>query len=157
MAKKEQKRTEEQLPEGYSPVNAAAGGAWFKPELGDVVHGEILGRFRRKKSLNGQEAWFYQIMVEHAMRAVRKVDDETIEVDLSPGEIVNMDEKSALEDLAGLLDSGKRWRIYVKPLNKVPVPGTTRTVWRFTIGKQEIVPGKNEPKVKPVNADGVPF
>lgn len=140
------------VPEGFIPVNSQGGGAWFKPEDGETILGELLGRFKRKKSLNAEkEAFFYQIMVEKPITAHKKVEDESVEVTLQPGEIINMDERSAVEDLASLVESGKRWRVYVEPLDKVPVPGTAQTVWRFNVGKQEIIPGKNEPKVKPAS------
>jgi hypothetical protein len=139
------------VPEGFTPVSTMGSGSWFKPESGGTVWGELLARHRRKKSLNDKEAWFYQIMLEKPCVAQRKVEDESVEVNLQPGEIINVDERSALEELALLMESGKRWRVYIHPINKVPIAGTAQTVWRFAVGKQEIVSGKNEPKVKPID------
>ncbi len=164
MAKKSEAKREEKntgIPEGFIPVNAAGGGAWFQPDLGEAVLGELLGRFRKKKSLSkDKEAWFYQIMLEKPCPAKKKVDDESVEVNLEPGDLINIDERAALEDLASLPDSGKRWRLFIQPLDKVPIPGTAQTVWRFNVGKQEIIPGKNEPKVKlkgAAGAEDIPF
>lgn len=158
MAKKTKAEIEQSqqaaIPEGFIPVSASGGAAWYKPELGFEVLGELLGRFKKKKSLNNQDAYFFQVMLEKPCKGMKKIDqdEESVEVDMEPGEIINLDERSALEELAALVDSGKRWRVYVKALDKVKVPGTSRTVWRMNVGKQEIT-SKNEPKVKPKIAD----
>lgn len=138
------------IPEGFTPVSSIRSGAWFKPDLGKPVFGELLGRYKRRKpNKDGKFGHFYQIMVEKPCPAMKKVEDETEEIELTPGEIISVDERSALEELAPLVESGKRWRVFIQPLDKVPVPGTSQTVWNFNIGKQEIIPGRNEPKVKP--------
>lgn len=150
-----------QIPEGFTPVSSIRSGAWFKPDMGKPVYGELLGRYKRKKAnKDGKYGYFYQIMIEKPCPAVKKETDEdgdrvTVEVDLTPGEIISVDERSALEELAALVDNDKRWRVFIQPLDKVPVPGTNQTVWNFNVGKQEIIAGKNEPKVKP-KGEGVP-
>lgn len=152
-------RIDPSIPEGFTPVSASGGlQNWFKPESMSVIWGEMLGRYKRKKTLGDsqKEGHFYQIMIEKPCTASRKIDEETVEIELEPGDVINVDERSALEELSTLPESGKRWRVYIKPLEKVPVKGTMRTVWRFSIGKMEIIPGKNEPRVQPKMADAFP-
>ncbi len=148
-SEKNGKAKDTSIPEGFTPVNSARGDGWYKPETGEAVFGELLGRFKKRKSLNNQEAWYYQVLLEKPVAGCStKVDDETVEVDLEPGQVVNLDERSALEELSVLTESGKRWRVYARAVAKRPIPGTAQTFWEFAVGKQEIIPGKNEPKVK---------
>jgi len=146
---------ESDLPEGFETVASARGDGWYIKEAGNQIWGELLGRFRKRKSLNDADSFFYQIMIEKPVRASRKEEEETIEVTLEPGQIVNVDETSSLQDLAPLIESGKRWRVVIEAIDKVKIPGTAQTFWRFKIGKQAITP-QNEPRVKPRESD-VPF
>lgn len=147
---------ESDLPEGFETVASARGDGWYIKEAGNQIWGELLGRFRKRKSLNDADSFFYQIMIEKPVRASRKEEEETIEVTLEPGQIVNVDETSSLQDLAPLLiESSKRWRVVIEAIDKVKIPGTAQTFWRFKIGKQAIT-SANEPRVKPRETD-VPF
>ena len=161
MAKKSTKpaaRSEESdLPAGFDPVNSSRGDGWYHPESGAEIYGELLGRFKKKKSLDpNKDAFLYQILLEKPCPATKKVEEETTEVELEPGDVINVDEKSALEGLAALCDTGKRYRVFIQAQDKVKIPGTAQSFWNFRVGKQEIIPGKNEPTIRPRNSD-IPF
>lgn len=129
------------IPEGYQKINNEQSNAWIKPEEGTIVEGEVLGRFRLKKiSKDNKIRWYYQIRLFKALSGVvaRKVEGDTEMGDADVGEIVNVDEKSALECLAAQCVPGKRVQAWICYRTKEDI-GDGQTFWRIDVGAKPMI------------------
>lgn len=128
------------IPAGYQKITNEQSNAWIKPVEGTIVEGEILGRFRLKKiSKDNKIRWYYQIRLSRALSEVvaRKVEGDTEMGDADAGEIVNVDEKSALECLAAQCVPGKRVQVWICYRSKEDI-GDGQTFWRIEVGAKPL-------------------
>lgn len=126
-------------PPGFEPVSAARGVPWYDPETLEVVSGELVGRFTRRDS----ERAYYHVRVDTPCTGYQKPeggkrgDREEVQVDV--GQLISVDERTALEDLAPLAkDETKRYQVWIKAKEKVDIGGG-KTFWSFDIFKRVII------------------
>jgi hypothetical protein len=127
------------LPEGFFPINTGGGKQnWVKPAEGLIIVGELVGRFGRRQ---GSQGHFYQIRLENTAEAVTRDDDgNTVTVRCGPGDIINIDEKTSMTDLAQYAASSKKYRVYIKYVRKEDM-ANGQSFWRIKIGGKEIADG----------------
>lgn len=145
----DEKESPETLPEGFQPIDVSGDQAWFKPTEGSVVVGELIGRIMRKKAnRDGKKGWFYQIRLDNSPTAFKgsKKRGTREEVHLEPGEVINVDERSALENLAQYVGQDKRFTVFIRYIEKIDLEDGN-TFWRTAVGVKERKQGD----------EGVPF
>lgn len=124
------------LLDGYQQGNAVRGGGWYQIQAGDVIKGELLGRFEMKgvKNRDGSARMYYQIRLDTPARAMvenpnaKGRDDKYQEVTLPPGETLNVDERAALADMAPLATDGGRYNVIIIVKPKLKLEDNT-TFW----------------------------
>lgn len=130
-----------QMPDDFQLVTPMEGEQkWWKPEVGGVVFGRLLGRFPRR---DGDGA-YYQIRVEKygkgklpPVRAITGKGDDAQTVVVEVGEIINMDERSSIANLAPQAMSDGVFNVLIHCLEKVKISGG-RTYWRMTAGTKQL-------------------
>jgi len=130
-----------QMPDDFQLVTPMEGTQrWWKQEVGGVVFGRLLGRFPRR---DGDGA-YYQIRIEkyskgelppvHAISG--KGDNAKTEI-VEVGEVINMDERSSIANLAPQAMSDGVFNVLIHCLEKVKISGG-RTYWRMTAGTKQL-------------------
>ena len=127
------------MPSDYQLVTPIEGEQlWWKPEPGAVVSGRILGRFPRKDDTDGA---FYQIRVskfqgqDTGVKAITGKGDAAKTVNVRPGQVINMDERSSLANLRPLAESDGVFDMLLHVLEKTKISGG-RTFWRMSCGSK---------------------
>lgn len=128
-------------PEGQGWVNARAeqSGAFFEVKKGASIQGILLGRYPKAGRRKG---FFYQIKTTQPCEA--KVRDEdggyTLE-DVDVGTIVSIDERTALEGLAKLVDAAdedfNEWEVFIRAEEKRKL-SSGNEFWDFTVRKRVV-------------------
>jgi hypothetical protein len=134
------------MPSKFRPITAETGRfPWISWKPGLTVQGILLGRFQRRgegaKHDDGTPAYYYQIRLTEPSTGKVTADgeDESKEVPVEVGSIVNVDEKKQLEELASLVRSKRKYEVWIKAASKVKIRGTSRSVWQFEpIGAHEL-------------------
>lgn len=142
------------LPEGFEQADASGGQkTWIRPAEGVIVQGELLGRYKRRGKRKG---YFYEIRVTgQTTGAVRKVEDETGEVDVEEGDIVAIDERAAYSSFEDLLNEPMLYEVFIKFKEK-QVLEDGNTFWNCATGKKRT--NKKRTDRAATNDDGdVPF
>lgn len=124
---------EAEVPKGFdTKVGRERGDGWVIKEAGVVVHGRLLGRYLGKQQDDdGNYQAVYQIRVITPLKAVFTDEQkEKHEVMLEKGQIVNVGEHKALEDLSPYTRDGGVYNVWFQYLSEDKVPGTQRTFWR---------------------------
>ena len=132
------KKVEEvQLPEGFVETSLNGPQNWVKLEEGMVIHGELLSRHERRTDPG---KFFYAIKLQRGVQATRGAGEEREVIDCAPGETVCVDERAGLRDLAGLIDSGKRYDVFIQVNGKKKMKTSQGTVmaWDFRVGHKLI-------------------
>ena len=130
-----------QMPDDYQLVTPMEGEQkWWKPEEGAVVYGRLLGRFPRRDGDGG----YYQIRLEKyskgtlpPVRAIMGKGDDAVTVTCEIGDIVNMDERSSIANLAPPAMSDGVFNVLIHCIEKVKISGG-RTYWRMTAGTKQL-------------------
>ena len=130
-----------QMPDDYQLVTPMEGEQkWWKPEVGGVVFGRLLGRFPRR---DGDGA-YYQIRLERygkgklpPVRAITGKGDDAQTIVVAEGDIINMDERSSIANLAPQAMSDGVYNVLIHCLEKVKISGG-RTYWRMTAGTKQL-------------------
>lgn len=120
-------------PEGFDVnVGRQLGDGWVKKGEGVEVCGRLLGRFiGNQQDDDGVYQAFYQIKLLTDCPATVK-DKETKEskdVTLTKGQIINVGEHKALEDLSPKTRDGGVYDVWFKYIKQDKVQGTRRTFW----------------------------
>ena len=132
--------------EGFQRVNAQDGQPiWFLVKPGAILRGELIGHFARK----GRDGHYFQVLITRDTGAVgvRGKDEEREEHPLRPGMMVNLDRRSALDDLVAVADDlggGSRYEIIVTIGQRIPLPGG-KTFWPMDIGKRSMAKTEKRP------------
>jgi hypothetical protein len=137
MAKSKKQEQEETLPEGFMETSLSGPQNWVKLEEGLVIHGELIGRHERRSDPG---KFFYNLKLQRGVAATRGAGEEKEVIDVPPGDTVCFDERANLRDLATLIDSGKRYDVYIKVLGKKKMKTSQGTVmaWDFKVGHKLI-------------------
>lgn len=124
----------EDSPEGFRRVNPldSATRLYFKPDVGAVLQGVLLGRFQRSDGEEGEEERFYfQVRVTKDCEHCTNGDGDKVTAEF--GMVVQLDERSGLRDLVPYADKKERQEIFVRSKEKVKVKGSARTFWRWDV------------------------
>ena len=127
------KNVDKDVPEGFDvQVGRELGDGWIKKGPNVEVQGRLLGRFiGNQKDDDGVFQAFYQIRIDKPVSAVRKnrENNETEEIMLEPGQILNVGEHKALEDLSPRTRDGGVYDVWFKYIDQQKVPNSKRTFW----------------------------
>lgn len=168
----------EEAPAGFDTrVGREQGKGWLTKEAGAVVTGRLLGRFIMKGSTgdDGKFRAFYQIQLTgaHGVTKDGKVtplngtardpDDRTenVEITFDDGDIINIGEHKALEDLSPYTRDGGTYDVHITYLGEEKIGNTRRTFWACkgpflkTVKPATRSPGP-EPSLVPT-AEPIPF
>lgn len=165
----------EQMLDGFKDVQPDKADGWFQPAAGAFILGRLLGRFvmaSRAGSKRKPRA-FYQIKVKQAgapkspknpngdvyMVSGKGDDAETLPV--QRGNTIAMDERKALEILAGYADSDGVFDVFVRTVEKIDVAGGEQTFWRCEVRMKQLrAPSHPIRSTSPSSADAddeIPF
>ena len=158
------------IPEGFQSIAPLEGAKWWKPTAGAILYGRLNGRFARRKGgayfqiKAGDSAKLAQLLKKNiseipAVMAVQGSGDDAEVVKVSPGDVVNFDERAAIEILAGYAVSDGVFDVCIHVTEKVKIPGTTHTFWRMTPSVL-VVKAPTRPIVQPTRAtesEEIPF
>lgn len=137
MAKTTEKKTASaSLPSGFEPVSVEGPQTWAHMTEGNVIQGELLGRFSRRGGNGGS---FYQIKLTKECAGTRGRAADREDVDCEAGETVCIDEKARLMDFAELVKADRRYEVYVEIGKKIKLDGG-KTMWEIKAGKKDIGP-----------------
>lgn len=121
------------IPDGFDvSVGRDLGDGWIKKGPGVTVQGRLLGRFiGNQKDDDGVYQAFYQIQLHKPCPATRKNKETKIseDVNLEPGQIVNVGEHKALEDLSPRTRDGGQYDVWFKYVEQQAISGSRRTFW----------------------------
>jgi len=125
----------DEIPAGFTErVGRERGDGWLIKFEGAVVHGRLLGRFQMKQvNDDGDYRVYYQVRLMKPAKA-QWVDPENKahreERILAIGQILNIDEHTALEDLGPRTRDGGIYDVWWKYIDKSKLPGAgNRTFW----------------------------
>lgn len=148
------------MPDGFTAVTPdETDRIWVKPEEGTVIHGRLVGRFARRDA-NGA---YYQVRLsgEYPCRGITGTGDDQKVIDCSKGQVVNVDERSAMAELQKYADSDGVFDVFIAFLEKSKIQGG-RTWWRIQCAAKQLkAPSKPiaayEVRAGRVDDNGVPF
>ena len=157
-------------PEGFNTsVARKMADGWVKKGVGVTVQGRLLGRqtMKGKLNANGEPRAFYQIELQVPVLAIKSLreeddgydpDDEEankgIEVKLTPGMTINVDESAALRDLEVYTRDGGTYDVWFAYTGQ---DAKFRNMWRVKGPQLKIIsPAKHQ--VSPMERKGdLPF
>lgn len=152
-----------ELPEGFETVGPVDGiQTWFRPSIGDIVHGRLLGRHERG---TGRKQAFYQVRLYAPASGIQGKGDEAELVELAKGDIINVNETKVLQDLRPLTGGDGIYDVHITVLEKVELD-SGNTFWRMriatkTLRKPTFVPAVSKDEPAPasdsINDDHIPF
>lgn len=120
-------------PEGFDMnVGRQLGDGWVIKGEGVVVQGRLLGRFiGNQKDDDGVFQAFYQIKLQVPCKASHKEkgSEESTEVMLQAGQILNVGEHKALEELSAYCRDGGIYDVWFKYGKQEKISGSRRTFW----------------------------
>lgn len=120
-------------PEGFDVnVGRQLGDGWVLKGEGVEVCGRLLGRFiGNQQDDDGVYQAFYQIKLLMPCKATRKdkVSGESKEIVLEKGQLLNVGEHKALEDLSPRTRDGGIYDVWFRYVRQDKVPNTRRTFW----------------------------
>ncbi len=137
------------IPSGFDiSVGRAQGDGWFVKAENAILHGRLLGRY--ELGSGDDERFFYQVKLSHGCKATTGKGADAKEIDLKEGQIVNIGEHKALEDLKKYADNGGVYDVFIKygALQKIP----SGTFWPLLDG----TPRLKQIKAPPAKSD-IPF
>lgn len=146
--KNNEKVKDDELPAGFDTrVGREQGEGWLVKAPGAVVCGRLIGRFVMKgmKDDDGNYRAFYQVKLDSRagifdgkkkvgpLTGTRKDDAKNDEdVVFQDGDIVNIGEHKALEDLSPFTRDGGTYDVWFKYLNEEKLQGRgNRTFWQL--------------------------
>ena len=141
--RKKAESTDSALPKGFHSLLPKRVEGYVRAKEGGMVQGTLLGRFDKKGRYSGA---YYQIRltVPCLCAQVYNADsDSYVDAEMQTGQIVSVDERSALESLK----DKKGWEVCIVFIGKEELPDGG-TYWRMEVGGRPGAPGA---------ADDLPF
>jgi hypothetical protein len=151
-----------EAPQGFNlNVGRERGDGWILKEKGQIVQGRLLGRYLMKAtSSDGSARAYYQLKLAVPVKAIYTPgeDDDDYEEDedgkakrhevtLKPGQVVNIDEITALKDLSSYTRDGGVYNIWFQYIKQDP---KRRNFWVIKGPALETVrPAKHAPTPVP--------
>lgn len=124
-----------QTPAGFTPVTSTDARGWWRPEPGVPIMGRLIGRFTMS---NGRA--FYQVKiaaeVENVSIIVGRSNDAKVET-AEPGDIVNFDERKAIESLRPYAESDGIYDVWLMPGEKITLPNSN-TFWPIDVAQKQL-------------------
>lgn len=171
-----QASVDEDVPAGFDVrVGREQGEGWLVKEEGATICGRLLGRFIMKGMTDddGNFRTFYQIQLNDKsgvykdgkktgnIKGTRKNEDkEDEDVEFKDGDIINIGEHKALEDLSPRTRDGGTYDVWFKYLKEEKLQGRgNRTFWQLKGPMLKVVkpatrnPGP-EPSLRPSRSNG---
>ena len=122
-----------QAPDGFEDVGAIDGiQTWFRPKVGAVVHGRLMGRHERR---SGRKQAFYQVKLISPATGIQGKGDDAEMIEIGKGEILNVNETKTLESLHSLSADDGVYDIHITVLEKITL-GNENTFWRMRVQKK---------------------
>lgn len=145
-----QRKKADDAPEGFDVnVGRQLGDGWVKKGEGVTVQGRLLGRFiGNQQDDDGVYQAFYQIKLQVPCPATRKNKEtqEVEEVTLEPGQVVNVGEHKALEDLSPKTRDGGVYNVWFRYLKQEKIPNSRRTFWSISGPRLQVLkPAQHAP------------
>lgn len=149
-----------QAPSDYDQnVGRTMGAGWLEKVPGSLITGRLVSRGVMKNQTNdrGEQRVFYQVEID-AKAGVYAADGKTrkgplrgqardeedptekTEVEFKPGDLVNIGEHDAIQDLAKYCNNGGLYDLWMVYISKDPHPTDKRkTIWRMAGPKLKTV------------------
>lgn len=111
------KRAEDDAPPGFDEVVTSSSRAdgWAKKGEGFVIQGRLISRTTmREQDRDGKRRSFYTIELQAKAAATTGKGDDVEDVTLEPGDLINVDESAALEDLEPRTRDGGVYDVWIK-------------------------------------------
>jgi len=106
------------VPDGFDIMaGRELADGWAMKEKGNTIQGRLMGRFTM-----GEDRAYYQIKLDKPTKAITGRGDETAEVVLAPGKVVNVDESKAMEDLRKYAENGGVYDVWIMYGEKQKTP-----------------------------------
>lgn len=106
------------IPDGFDiRANRVMGDGWMKKAEGATVIGRLLGRVQNGEDDKGEPKYFFQVKIDERspeVGATTGSGDETEDITLSLGQIVNVDASAALSELHNYSQNGGVYDVYIK-------------------------------------------
>lgn len=129
-------------PVGYTvKVGRDRGDGWVMKFAGAVVQGKLLGLYTMKKNgSDGKQRKYFQVELGTDCKAIQTLGEEDegydpdaedgnrVEVDLKPGDIVNVDVSVGLRDVEPYFTDGREYDIWFQYIKQDP---QFRKMWRI--------------------------
>lgn len=137
------------LPEGFEVVTPVDSGnrCWLEKAPGVTVIGQLLGRFERKGTDKDKTSFYYQVKITGfakdkdgsviPIKAVKGNGKDKETIVLIVGDVVNIDEISAISDLQKYADSDGVYSVFLQFIDKVGIQGG-RSFWRVNVGAKTL-------------------
>jgi hypothetical protein len=139
------------IPSGFDiSAGRVMGDGWAKKEKGNIICGRLLGRHAME-----DDRAFYQVELSYPCKAFQGKGDDTQEVTLQKGDVVNIDESKAVQGMRKyiqFMDHGGVYDVWIKYGEKQKLDGGN-TFWPIENGPRL----KEVKKPKMVQKDDVPF
>jgi hypothetical protein len=105
------KKIDSDVPDGFD-INAGRSQAdgWAKKEKDNVIQGRLIGRY----TMGDEDRAYYQIMLQKPCKAITGKGDESEEVTLTEGQLVNVDESTAMKDMRTYAGNGGVYDVWIK-------------------------------------------
>lgn len=136
-------------PQGFVRIGAVADAPYFLLEAGNVVHGKLLGIFKRPDKRSKAEdgmSKFYQVELLSPCK-VREGRGDDVEVrEGAVGEIINLNynpKTKELEPLCQEMLAGALYEVYAPCLGKIEL-ANTNTMWNFDVSVKQIRKAKEQ-------------
>lgn len=125
------------IPDGFDIMaGRELADGWAMKAKDNVIQGRLIGRFTM-----GDDRAFYQVKLDKPCKAFVGRGDETQETVLQAGQLVNVDESKAMDDLRKYAENGGTYDVWIMYGEKQKLEGGN-TFW----------PIVNGPRVKQVKA-----
>lgn len=117
--------------DGWEDISISGPQKWHICRVGNTVCGKLLGRHFRARTEKVEAKHFFRIelLEPTAVMVKEDMDEPAIERMAEKGDIVCVDERKDLEDIAMLCDDGGVYLVRLTPTEKIQLG--TRSFWRW--------------------------
>ena len=117
------------IPDGFDIMaGRELADGWAMKDKGNTIQGRLVGRFTM-----GDDRAFYQVKLDKPCKAITGRGEETVEVVLQPGNLVNVDESKAMDDLRKYCENGGTYDVWIMYGEKQKLEGGN-TFWPIVNG-----------------------
>jgi len=152
MAKKSKSKSNEDtsFPPDAAPVVSAPddfdidlskemGLGWALKSEGAIVCGRLVRRVKMPNGKDGKPRSFYQIRIRDGYEVIATDEESDDPIKLVGGDLVNVDNSSALDRLNDFCDDGGIYEVWIRYGAKIPISGGN-TYWPATLKIKVVKP-----------------